>query len=450
MFRVPWDEELFLRPGGQTPMQQGYAAATPARGPTLTELEELQAYREGRMPPGRPAVNATPPGWINVTPEDRGRMRAGTSFPGAAQFARPARPPPVRPNRTEPGEEQHLDDEEEEEEEEPSGLDTISTGQAHTDKDSEIRLTFRDIPEDVDEYLRWRLMAKAEIVKAVKRASKGRKWVGQVDLPGARPDHFHVMPGDPYEQLEHAIYTALLEAMKGGMAVKLHEELSSDEVVFGHGRQALLCLDKAVYVSKYELSMLANSELATMQQNPVSGTKQLDDSPTRSEILRKRATKDEADLMMTLRGMTKNVPDARSIVSPWMMLPPSSHDPRRIVQDLRRVVHDDKMDGLMSATRTSRKEKAAAARLEKKEKAALVAAEKDKGRGRQEKADKKGNRRSTSVPGNTAAAAGGDRGRSTSKGKGGKGRGKGASAPRFDGDYNHCGKGGHRKADCIW
>ena len=102
--------------------------------------------------------------------------------------------------------------------------------------------------------------AAADAAAGVARFA-GEDWSAEVE-----PD------GRSAESLANA-YTALLEAMKGGMAVKLYEELSSEEVTFGHGRQALLCLDKAVYMSKYDderperlCTLTTNLELRTMRQ----------------------------------------------------------------------------------------------------------------------------------------------------------------------------------------
>ena len=230
------------------------------------------------------------------TERDGPRMTFGAAAARQAGY----RPPPPHPEDQQEQQQQDDDDDDDDVESPSNPTTPTAPKQAHTDKDSEIRLAFRDIPEDVDDYLRWRLMAKAKIVKVLKKTTEGTRWIEQVDLPGVQPHHFRVEAGDPYEPVEHAIYCALLEAMKGGMAVKLYEELSSEEVSFAHGRQALLCLDKAVYMSRYELSMLANSKLGTMQQNPLSGSKQLDEALTRYETLRKRTAKDRADLMITL------------------------------------------------------------------------------------------------------------------------------------------------------
>ena len=76
---------------------------TPTR-PTLDELEELQARREGRIAPGVPwnastrntsAQFSTPFGWqtvmsggVEYTPEDRQRMRMGTPYPGMMRTER--------------------------------------------------------------------------------------------------------------------------------------------------------------------------------------------------------------------------------------------------------------------------------------------------------------------------------------------------------------------------
>ena len=146
---------------------------------------------------------------------------------------------------------------------------------------------------------------------------------------------------------------------------------------------------------------------------------------TRFETLRKRTTDDTANLMMTLRGMSKNLPDARTVVGKWLMLPPGSQDPRRVVQDLRPAVHDDKMDGLMTGTRSTRKEKAAVAKAEKKALAAAAASEK--------KEEKEKEKKKTREEASAAAAVS-----HPPRGRGTKGSGKGKGG--FDGNCDHCGK----------
>ena len=82
------------------------------------------------------------------TERDGPRMTLGAAAARQAGY----RPPPPHPEDQQEQQQQDDDDDDDDVESPSNPTDSPTTPkQAHTDKDSEIRLAFRDIPEDVDE-----------------------------------------------------------------------------------------------------------------------------------------------------------------------------------------------------------------------------------------------------------------------------------------------------------
>lgn len=236
-------------------------------------------------------------------------------------------------------------------------------------RDTRIDVQVKDVPEDMDEIEPWWEGLKANVAGVGTRPLEPMAWFEELERPDSTKRDFPVSPGDKYELLEMHLYKSVMNALKGGPAAKHFEEIKSDQVDFGHGRQCLRCLKISMIHSRYRLAMQANTELSALAFQGVSGINKLEETLTRIRTLRRRSSKPVSDWMDLLRNMMRNIPDARTMVQTHLMKPGHEHNVHLLLLDLDRVVNDHKQDEAMKKAHKSKKEeKAAAALARKKEK----------------------------------------------------------------------------------
>jgi len=197
------------------------------------------------------------------------------------------KPPPPKDPTPPPSDSDEPDDSDGDEEDDDSDWvpDDDATVESAKDKgDSEIKMFIQDVPESIEEYLRWEYKTIYAFSNASKFPDLAEKFIRKVLKSGVELESLEISVSHPHKRHDVKFFTCLLNALKGAWSIK-HSNQIQQKVRHGSGRQALLVLRTAILHSASRLGMAAVTE---MHQIKCANIDKLEEFLGRFELLRNR------------------------------------------------------------------------------------------------------------------------------------------------------------------
>lgn len=322
--------------------------------------------------------------------------------------------------------------------EEPEPVSPATTNSRILVTQSMERLTLRDVPDEFEEYQKWRFAASANIVAAGEDPILTMKWVLKIEKKDMTKERLITPDTSPLKRLDVRLSCVLLNCLKSPKNSRFAIQIQLKAEAF-NGRQSLWILDKGMSQEGSRLALTASREMDNIECIDV---KDLDEILTRFMMLKNRI-QDWSHVMGfdRLRRILSKVKDVRvnMVMHAVGMRPPTEELFTEVVLCLRQISVDHKFDILMEgkAKKGRRGDQAAVAQ-------AVIAVAKAGGTPQQMV-----NAAAMAVKGKGDGKE--KKGRGGGYGNGGKGPpGGGTKKPAFTGQCHHCERYGHKKDQCWW
>ena len=179
------------------------------------------------------------------------------------------------------------------------------------DRTSEIKLFLQDVPQELEEFIRWKSKSRVAFCNCTMAPVAAEKLLLRAERPEITLLDLEIEEAHPFKRHDVKLYQCISMALKGTWTIKFSTKI--EQHCWGmHGRQAWRTLIKAVEMNAARLAMNASAEMGRIKCKNILN---LADFATRFQTLRDRnPALDAATTIEHLRRAVKGVPEAQPVM----------------------------------------------------------------------------------------------------------------------------------------